>query len=640
NKNDLYVLKSSVLPNNPRFYPTVANGVVGLVLFGDTMHMAGLYNGRKGESHRARIQSYLQYITTPHSTLWPRRKFIQHMDVGLFQIKLSGIKMFISQKIYAHKLLTNLLVSEITVTCKQPGLCRVKLNDLSGPASDDLNLDYAEILSYNSSFCNLSEETSSPLLNLHVYYSNFPDEISIINRSTSRITRTYVFLLSVGTTRLIAQDFYKRGMEAVSIDSLFRMHSTEWLHTWDSTGLRVITNLQTTQYILSSFYYLLSNFPTIRAQVHPPKFYGVSPGGLTNGGRGEDYWGHVFWDQDFWMAPALLPLYPDLVKKILKYRVGHLPGARVKAATFGYRGADYPWETAYTGLDVCPGIDYVEYEIHVTADIIHLLKQYIYATGDWDFLVEYTAEFWRSRVVWNSTKSRHVLNKVMGPDEWNFPVNNSAFTNAAAAQNLMFAADVAQKLGFDKELAKQWRDIAQTMFIPFDSHLQYHPEFDEFVPLNGSVKQADTIMLGFPLAIDIPETVRRNDLSTYAYCTSAHGPAMTWGMFSINLLDVDEYKEAGVMYRRQLKNIHAPFDIWSENADGSGAVNFLTGIGGYLQSILYGYLGLRYFNNSVSFNPTLIPGFVSDTSHGIIIQGFKYISLSLDVSYNTTSINI
>lgn len=34
--------------------------------------------------------------------------------------------------------------------------------------------------------------------------------------------------------------------------------------------------------------------------------------------------------------------------------------------------------------------------------------------------------------------------------------------------------------------------------------------------------------------------------------------------------------------------------VWSESSDGSGAVNFLTGMGGFLQAVLFGYTGFRY----------------------------------------------
>lgn len=36
-----------------------------------------------------------------------------------------------------------------------------------------------------------------------------------------------------------------------------------------------------------------------------------------------------------------------------------------------------------------------------------------------------------------------------------------------------------------------------------------------------------------------------------------------------------------------------PLQVWTENADGSGAVNFLTGMGGFLQAVLFGFTGFR-----------------------------------------------
>lgn len=37
----------------------------------------------------------------------------------------------------------------------------------------------------------------------------------------------------------------------------------------------------------------------------------------------------------------------------------------------------------------------------------------------------------------------------------------------------------------------------------------------------------------------------------------------------------------------------SPLQVWTENADGSGAVNFLTGMGGFLQAVLFGVTGFR-----------------------------------------------
>jgi len=42
------------------------------------------------------------------------------------------------------------------------------------------------------------------------------------------------------------------------------------------------------------------------------------------------------------------------------------------------------------------------------------------------------------------------------------------------------------------------------------------------------VKQADTVMLGYPLGLTMPTEVRRNDLEAYEPVTDPNGPAMTW----------------------------------------------------------------------------------------------------------------
>lgn len=42
------------------------------------------------------------------------------------------------------------------------------------------------------------------------------------------------------------------------------------------------------------------------------------------------------------------------------------------------------------------------------------------------------------------------------------------------------------------------------------------------------VKQADAVMLSFPLGLAMSPEVRRNDLEAYEPVTDPRGPAMTW----------------------------------------------------------------------------------------------------------------
>lgn len=46
--------------------------------------------------------------------------------------------------------------------------------------------------------------------------------------------------------------------------------------------------------------------------------------------------------------------------------------------------------------------------------------------------------------------------------------------------------------------------------------------------LGEQVKQADAVLLGFPLLYPMDSEVRRNDLEIYEPITDPTGPAMTW----------------------------------------------------------------------------------------------------------------
>ena len=56
--------------------------------------------------------------------------------------------------------------------------------------------------------------------------------------------------------------------------------------------------------------------------------------------------------------------------------------------------------------------------------------------------------------------------------------------------------------------------------------------------------------------------------------------------------------------------------VWTEEASGGGATNFITGMGGYLQSVLFGYGGLRMHSDRVDFNCTPIPDTTGFTVRG------------------------
>ncbi|KAJ8308415.1 hypothetical protein KUTeg_013289 [Tegillarca granosa] len=173
---------------------------------------------------------------------------------------------------------------------------------------------------------------------------------------------------------------------------------------------------------------------------------------------------------------------------------------------------------------------------------------------------------------------------------------------------------------------QNYKDIADKIFIPFNETGQWHPEFEGYEE-GTEVKQADVILLGYPLLYEMSKETRKNDLNIYEKVTPG-GPAMTWGMFAIGWLEIGNIQKAKEIFERQFLNNAGPFNIWTEVADGNGAVNFITGMGGFLQSVIFGYGGFRILPNQLAFNCNLPP----DTNQ-LNIYGLDYLGGSLDFNF-------
>lgn len=226
----------------------------------------------------------------------------------------------------------------------------------------------------------------------------------------------------------------------------------------------------------------------------------------------------------------------------------------------------FPWESSFSGGEVCPEPDpYSKYEHHVVGDVGFAAQQYWMATHDSDwfktrgkFLIRGVADFWASRVTFDKAKDSYVINHVQGPDEYHYNVNNSAYTNVIAKINLEFAVRIFGLFGLPVD--PTWSQIAVKMYIPVDTVKNYHPEFDGYKP-KTVVKQADVILLGYPLMYEMTEDMRRNDLDFYEASTDPNGPAMTKAMFAVGWLELNEVSKAAVSFKEGYANITEPFKV-------------------------------------------------------------------------------
>lgn len=662
------------LPSDPRLWATVTNSYLGTRIYHDTIHINGVYSGAGGDTHRAILPSPLNvHLEAPAGTEQLTETFTLDTNTGSFLHTLESSSFRASQCIYAHRVLPHVLVFSVSIarltTGNEP--ITVPLRADFSPESPDLDLHVGpdfQGLRYLHGHTLIPEHPGEPRQEVHMLWVPVPPALTL---GEDEKDRTWEFVTVVGSSQAEAQGCYAEALQLQTRGVLYTIHADTWGQLWAGCGLDVAGPLALRQALRGSLYYLFSELPQPGTQGSIS--HGLSPGGLSNGSQEECYWGHIFWDQDLWMFPNILMFHPEAARAILEYRIRTLGGALKNAQNLGYQGAKFAWESAGTGLEVCPEDIYGTQEIHINGAVVLAFQLYYYYTqdlqlfqedGGWD-VVSSVAEFWCSRVEWSSQDKMYHLKGVMPPDEYHSGVNNSVYTNVlvqnrsdiklplsltfrpphsgedpvrshatvvCSLSSLHFAAALAKDLGLP--VPKQWLEVADRIKVPFDSEQNFHPEFDGY-ERGEEVKQADVVLLGYPVPFPLRPDIRRKNLETYEAVTSPRGPAMTWSMFAVGWMELKDPSRAQVHLNRSFANVTEPFKVWTENADGSGAVNFLTGMGGFLQAALFGCTGFRITAAGVTFDP-LCPDLVSKVS----VSGVSYLGNKLNFSFSEDSVTL
>lgn len=103
------------------------------------------------------------------------------------------------------------------------------------------------------------------------------------------------FILVVANSLDTAEAAYDEGQSLMAAGNLRPSHEKAWKELWLLSKVEVSGSETLNKAVIGCMFYLLSAFPSIHDTSRC--FGGVSPGGLSNGGDNQDYWGHVFWDQ-------------------------------------------------------------------------------------------------------------------------------------------------------------------------------------------------------------------------------------------------------------------------------------------------------------------------------------------------------
>lgn len=333
----------------------------------------------------------------------------------------------------------------------------------------------------------------------------------------------------------------------------------------------------------------------------------IPPMGLSARGC---YNGHIFWDSEIWMYPALLALRPELARQMLDYRVDGLGAARKRAYAHGYRGAMFPWEGDDCGEESTPTFALTgPLEHHITADIAIACWNYYCVTHDAEWLrregfplMREAARFWCDRVTPNDDGSYSVRN-VIGANEYAVGVTDNAFTNGAARRALEAAAAAAAVCGETAD--PRWARIAAGLRIlrfP-DGTTREHAAYE-----GEPIKQADANLLGYPLGIVAERGELLRDLAYYEHrIDPRNGPAMSYSVFTVQYARLGMAEKAAEMFCRAYKpNLRPPFGVFAETAT-SGNPYFMTGAGGLLQAMLFGFAGLEITPEGLVQRPTVLP---------------------------------
>ena len=380
----------------------------------------------------------------------------------------------------------------------------------------------------------------------------------------------------------------------------------------------------------------------------------------AKGLSGEGYKGHTFWDTEIFLLPYYIFTDPKTARKLEEYRYLSLPGAHAKAEHNNYKGAMFPWESAwlddgevtpeYMDVDILTGKPNKVWsgfiEQHITSDVAFGVWQYSVITGDEDYMEKYgyelimdTAIFWASRLE-NGEDGRYHINDVVGPDEYREHVNDNAFTNYMARWNMQKAMEyysylkaekpeiferLNEKLGLNAAY-RAWEDACEKIYLPTPTEENILPQDDRYLSCRdidlskykaqehvGGItrdynleqinqiqvsKQADVLVLFFLLEDIFPQEVKKASWKHYEART-LHDSSLSLSTHSVLACDMGDKDMAYDLFRKA-----ATIDLGSFMGSSNAGIHAAS-FGGVWECVVYGFGGVRMLGGKLRIQPSL-----------------------------------
>lgn len=387
----------------------------------------------------------------------------------------------------------------------------------------------------------------------------------------------------------------------------------------------------------------------------------IAAKGLT----AEGYEGHYFWDTESYVCPAFTYLMPEVAGKLLEYRYSILDAARRRAGVMSLKGALFPWRTI-DGEETSAYYPAGTAQYHINADIIFALRKYLTAcsgSGAFDPLggngfdpsavyemaVE-TARMWASLGAFIESKGgAFCLNEVTGPDEYTACVNNNAYTNLMARENLRFAISVVESARRRKTAGTEkgapasasaliireglevsdaelelWKRAESRMYVPYEKETGIYPQDDSFMgkaewdftntprekyplllhfhPLviyrHRVLKQPDLVLAQFLLSGEFTAEEKARNFAFYEPLTTGDS-SLSHCIQSIMACEIGDVDKAERYFDKT-----ARMDIADMHGNTRDGIHTAAMAGSWMSTV-YGFAGFRDYGGQWRFSPTL-----------------------------------
>jgi trehalose/maltose hydrolase-like predicted phosphorylase len=379
-------------------------------------------------------------------------------------------------------------------------------------------------------------------------------------------------------------------------DRLRTENREEWNDLWKGRPVIIGADSKWQALVDAAFFYLHSS-------VHGSSLASTNIFGLGQWGDYHYYYGHVMWDIEMFVVPTLLLTEPDAARALLDYRTRGLDAARRNAQMWGYRGAQFPWESSpLHAEEASPQIGSAAmYEHHVSMDVAHAFAQYFHATGDERFLEDQAwplqaevAEWIVSRV--ERTPRGFEIREAMGIAERTDPSDNVAFVNMAACVALDDAMATARRLG--RAIPRRWEHVRDGLVLPMRGNVIL--DHDGYEP---SVEKGSTPapLCGlFPLDYRVSNDVYEATTRFYLDLADDYiGSPMLSPLYGAWAAHVGERELSAKLFEEgyarfvnpRFMNTHEYRDDKFPEQPMAGP--FTANIGGFLTALLYGLTRVR-----------------------------------------------